>query len=135
MEKYIDDDEENLRYENFLAFLSLIDERNIAEVAAGGTSIHGITKFADLSQDEFEATYLGYVTPNQDNFATTTGPELKAKNGDHFAVIDYSADAAYSNDWIGESTTAVKDQVKLSRSHCICCHTALFIVCATDTAS
>ena len=92
----------------------MIDDRNSAEIAAGGSSIHGVTKFADLSQEDFESNYLGYVAPTETDFQRTDGPQLVAKNGDNFAVADYSEDAEYLNDWIGVSTTAIKDQVQFS---------------------
>ena len=47
---YFSQDEYNLRKENFRAFLKLVDERNAVDTAE-----HGITKFADWSQAEFEA--------------------------------------------------------------------------------
>ena len=39
----------------FLAFLETVDERNEKEAAAGGTAVHGITMFSDMSPDEFKA--------------------------------------------------------------------------------
>ena len=33
--------------------LKIIDERNALELARGGEEVHGITKFADWTQDEF----------------------------------------------------------------------------------
>ena len=41
----------------------MIDERNVAEKKAGGSAIHGITKFSDLSQEEFAGRYLTTVIP------------------------------------------------------------------------
>jgi hypothetical protein len=40
--------------------MKIIDERNEAEVAAGGSGVHGITKFMDMSEEEFNTAYLGY---------------------------------------------------------------------------
>jgi hypothetical protein len=39
--------------------LKVCDERNEAEEVEGGTAVHGITQFADLSAKEFEDGYLG----------------------------------------------------------------------------
>jgi hypothetical protein len=47
--------EETMRLAYFLAFLETVDARNEKEAAAGGTAVHGITMFSDLSPDEFKA--------------------------------------------------------------------------------
>jgi hypothetical protein len=54
--KYASTDEESAKYVNFVDFLDTIDERNAAEVDGGAT--HGITKYADLSTEEFEGMFL-----------------------------------------------------------------------------
>lgn len=36
-----------------------MDERNSAEESAGGTGVHGITMFSDLTTEEFRSNYLG----------------------------------------------------------------------------
>lgn len=56
---YTTDAEKGLRFANFKSFLHLIDERNAVEDGEIG-AVHGITKFADLTQEEFMQTYLGY---------------------------------------------------------------------------
>lgn len=55
--------EEKVSYENFANNLALIDSRNEAEAASGGSGVHGITKFADMPTDEFNAVYLGFNAP------------------------------------------------------------------------
>ena len=52
--QYATMDEEVSRFNTFVANLAVIDSRNVAEAAAGGEAVHGITKFSDLSQQEFE---------------------------------------------------------------------------------
>ncbi len=47
-----------MRFFNFLGNLKLVDERNLMERMANGTAIHGITRFSDLSVQEFEQNYL-----------------------------------------------------------------------------
>lgn len=47
------------RFAAFRDFLSLADARNAQNMALGGEdNVHGITQFADLTQAEFEDTYL-----------------------------------------------------------------------------
>jgi hypothetical protein len=58
--QYASTDELLEAYRNFLSNLELIDSRNEAEVAACGSGRHGITKFADMSEEQFKVTYLGY---------------------------------------------------------------------------
>jgi hypothetical protein len=55
---YATKDEENNRFEIFVKNLSVIEERNTAERAAGGSAVHGVTKFSDLLQEEFEQQFL-----------------------------------------------------------------------------
>ena len=55
--------EEAKRLKIFLENLQIIDERNAKEARAGGSGVHGINKFADVSQDEFKARYLTTVVP------------------------------------------------------------------------
>jgi cysteine peptidase B len=50
------------RFEIFRTFLLIADERNLAN----GGSVHGVTKFSDLTQEEFKSTYLmkpGFYIP------------------------------------------------------------------------
>eukprot|EP00808_Paulinella_micropora_P003571 g82577.t1 len=55
---YKNTDEFSKKFEAFRGFLKLADERNKANRDAGGKDVHGITKFADLTQEEFRARYL-----------------------------------------------------------------------------
>lgn len=47
--------DDNMRLAYFLSFLDKVDERNEKEAIAGGTAVHGITMFADMSDEEFNA--------------------------------------------------------------------------------
>ena len=86
--------EEELRYNNFRNFLYVIDERNSNDSYA----IHGITKFADLSTEEFKNIFLGYkYTNNINNNATI----VYASN--------YEGNDTIVN-WANIYTTPVKDQ-------------------------
>jgi cathepsin F len=88
---YNNTDEESARYYNFRAFLKTVDERNNNDPGA----IHGITKFADLSDEEFRTHFLGYVpTPT---------------NIQRIALPAYTGSETVVN-WANIYTTAVKDQ-------------------------
>ena len=50
--------EELKAYNTFVENMKVVDERNAKEIAAGGSPVHGVTKFADMSQADFEARYL-----------------------------------------------------------------------------
>ena len=95
--------EEKSRLKHFKNFLEIVDERNAEEVAAGGEALHGITKFADLSQSEFEESYLGSVVMIKEKNLIDTG----AKEG---AVNELTKEGKESKDWTGIYTTNVNDQ-------------------------
>eukprot|EP01027_Heterolobosea_sp_BB2_P021016 GEZU01030037.1.p1 GENE.GEZU01030037.1~~GEZU01030037.1.p1 ORF type:complete len:343 (-),score=155.52 GEZU01030037.1:256-1284(-) len=56
--QYDTQEEFNLRFANFKATLARIAQKNAAEIANGNEAIYGITKFADMSPEEFKARYL-----------------------------------------------------------------------------
>lgn len=95
--EYETKDEEKSRFAVFSANLKLIDERNAAEKAAGGHAEHGITRFSDLTEEEFKARYL-LATPRENRVVDVKVPPLDAlKSG-----VDVN--------WTGELTTPVKNQ-------------------------
>ena len=51
------------RYGIFKNSLIEIDKSNINERSTNGSAIYGVTNFADLSKEEFRATYLGTKPP------------------------------------------------------------------------
>ena len=60
---YKDSDAKDSAFEHFKSFLERVDERNEEERVYGrGLAEHGITQFADISQEEFESR-LGYIAP------------------------------------------------------------------------
>jgi hypothetical protein len=85
-------EEATLRYNNFRSFLLTIDERNGNDTHA----LHGVTKFADLSPDEFRTNYLGYKPPMNSNKLII---ELEPYSGNESII-----------NWADIYTTAVKDQ-------------------------
>jgi len=64
-------EEYTTRWTYFQSNLALADARNTGEAIMGGDAIHGITKFADLSQDEFESTYLMSAYESDDEYEGT----------------------------------------------------------------
>ena len=77
-----------------------MDTRNADEAAAGGTAVHGVTKFADLSESEFKTGYLGY----KDSSAASRRLSSKKVKYD-----EYTGTATAVN-WANVYTTPVKDQ-------------------------
>jgi C1A family cysteine protease len=90
--------EDEHRFNVFMTNLKVIDQRNAIELANGGEECHGITQFADITQEEFEATYLG---------ANPRPADVSA--GENTPVGDVSAYPS-SRDWTGIYTTPIKDQ-------------------------
>lgn len=99
---YATAEEETRRYGFFLENLKLADQRNEAEKKAGGSARHGITKFSDLSKEEFAGRFL---TADQ----SKKTPIAQREN----VVSSLPAPSATAGlvDWTGIYTTAVKDQV------------------------
>lgn len=60
---YSGDEDTMTRFKQFKKNLKVIDERNALEKARGGSAVHGVTKFSDLDDDEFQSTYLT-ASPN-----------------------------------------------------------------------
>jgi len=61
--KSYDTNEEAAKFQAFIANLQLADARNEAERKRGGSAVHGITQFSDLTQEEFKNTYLKVKRP------------------------------------------------------------------------
>jgi len=93
---YSSSDEEVKRFNFFLDNLKVADLRNEAESKNGGSAVHGITKFSDLSQDEFASRYLKSEVSKAANVPV--------------AVITRAPTADVLVDWSGVYTTPVKDQ-------------------------
>lgn len=87
-------EEEQHRYEIFIQTLKVIDERN--KVDAG---VHGITQFADMTQQEFEDTYLDRTIANKIRQRNATVVDVPLYQGSSTSV-----------DYTGTQTTAIKNQ-------------------------
>jgi C1A family cysteine protease len=90
-------DEEAARYNIFVDNLRIIDDRNTMEINAGGSAQHGITKFSDWTQAEFEAKML-----NSD-------VSMRSANREYVEVPPYEGVQTLV-DWSGRLTTPVKNQ-------------------------
>jgi C1A family cysteine protease len=95
--KYRDDNENEHRFLNFVQQLRLIDQRNRDERKAGGSAVHDITQFADMSEAEFASRYL------------QARPSMKTSSAPVAEVPPYTG-SSDSVDWTGEYTTPVKNQ-------------------------
>jgi len=90
-------EEETMRFGFFIENMKIVDDRNSKELLAGGSAVHGITKFSDLSQMEFEKRYLSADKAMKKVGEVVT--ELPPYSGPDALV-----------DWSGKLTTPVKDQ-------------------------
>ena len=73
------------------------------EKEAGGSARHGVTRFADLTQEEFEAMYLDSRTSK--NIRQRNATVIATPRGQTSGAVDYT----------GSQTTAVKDQGSCGR--------------------
>jgi C1A family cysteine protease len=99
--KYETMEEETRRFYLFVENLKVADARNSAELKAGGSAVHGVTRFSDLSQVEFETNFL------------TSDPTTRSEtDADRTVLTEVPAPvgAGTSKDWTGKYTTSVKDQ-------------------------
>ena len=93
-------EEEEDRFNAFVSNLKLADMRNADETKGAE---HGVTKFMDLTPQEFKARYLGYSKANL--------PE-----GKHVVESHPPLTSGAIKDWTGNYTTPVKNQ-----GHCGSC--------------
>jgi len=58
--QYSSAEEESLRFENFKLAIDRVQSRN----AKSGSATFGLTKYSDMTPEEFKSTLLGYVRPD-----------------------------------------------------------------------
>jgi len=92
-------DEEMKRFNIFIDTLRTIDSRNADEESRNGGAVHGITRYADLTQSEFESMFLDHTVANKFASMNVTAAQVTPYVG-----------AATAKDHTGSQTTAVKDQ-------------------------
>jgi len=100
---YASEEEEGGKFQVFVANLQLADSRNEAERLNGGTAVHGVTKFFDITPEEFTASYLRTTHPD-------SSAEKKAAKTIHQQAVTPQANTVV--DWTGTYTTAVKNQCR-----------------------
>jgi len=98
--EYATMDEENNRFRIFVDNMRSADARNNAERGSKGNAVHGITKFSDLSQAEFESRYLTADPSEKSTEGRTMDTTARTVNA-AAGLVDWSAQGA---------TTPVKDQ-------------------------
>jgi len=86
------------RLQIFTNNLERVNKLNAEQVLLGGEPVHGVTKFLDLTPEEFKAMYLTYVPRNDSE--TEHRPLLKL-DGPLASTVDWRTKGA---------VTAVKDQ-------------------------
>ena len=97
----------DLEYRRFYLFhgnMKNIDNRNEAEISAGNSPVHGVTKYLDLTDAEYKATLLKAIPP-------TSRRRLTPENS--ITSLDFKLQNTLV-DWTGVYTTPVKDQVKVA---------------------
>jgi len=82
------------RLKIFAENFELVNQLNSEHLLLGGEAVHGITKFMDLTTEEFSAMYLTYT------------PRERTDAGFEFNITE----TATSVDWRTTATTPVKDQ-------------------------
>jgi len=98
--RYSTMDEEVKRFDLFVNNLKNVDARNALELIQGGSSVHGVTKFSDWSEEEF----MSYLTLDVSQVNAMGG-----NNATDADIKPYTGPAGLV-DWTGKYTTAVKDQ-------------------------
>ena len=97
---YATDKEAKSRFKNFLEFLRNVDSRNEKEQDVGGSAVHGVTIFSDMSDSEMSGIFMGYVP--------VSTPEVLALSKK--PMLSKYAGKSNSVDWSGIYTTAIKQQ-------------------------
>jgi len=107
---YTSIEEEEHRYKIFKSNLDLAEQRNQLEKKNGGNAIHGVTKFSDMTTEEFKKTILRY--PGED-IHTSGSDEQKSQPRDASMDVESIATPDYYSDWTKGSNvyvTPIKNQ-------------------------
>jgi C1A family cysteine protease len=91
-DKSYSDDEFPKRLAIFSDNLERVNKLNAEHILLGGEAVHGVTKFLDLTPEEFKAIYLTYVPQNE----TVHAPQLEL-DGPLAAVVDWRTKGAVTN--------------------------------------
>jgi C1A family cysteine protease len=94
---YASEEEFAKRLQIFAKNVEMVNRQNEEHILIGGEPVFGITKFMDLTTEEFSAMYLTYIAPDESNRTRVTPT--------------FDGPLATSIDWVAKgATTAVKDQ-------------------------
>ena len=108
--QYKDDGTKEERFNAFRDQLQRVHERNEKERTAGGTAVHGITKFADFTDDEFSQTFLR----SSPDYRSKDGKKSR-KLGDKSSSKKASSDASSSDSKSAKSSSSTSSS-KASKS-------------------
>ncbi len=101
--------EEESIFRVFESNLKVIDERNAREVAAGGEECHGLTKFMDVTQEEFNKMNA-LKLPAERATRTVASDKVSIDERRRLSKINADEVAIMHRNWIGKLTTPVKNQ-------------------------
>ena len=122
---YASAEQEDTAYDNFKEFLQLVDDRNTEETSKGGSkgAVHGVTKFADLSETEFKRAYLtfkkntdvklksfGTLAPEESSVDSSESQSDRRSLRRGSRKLGKDKKATEAVDWSGVYTTPVNDQ-------------------------
>jgi C1A family cysteine protease len=99
--KYTSTHEEDRRLDQFKKNMALIDARNVREIRFGGTAVHGVTKFSDLSREEIKKRYTNYKKNSDKSLSRFKKVDKKTY---HFKKDTTEVD------WSGTLANEVRDQ-------------------------
>lgn len=110
VKEYKDSKEESFRMQQFDSFLERVDIINSANVAAGGLgTVHGVTKFADYTMDEFSKMFMGNIPADE----ATKKSRMESQKA---MTVHPMSGSKTSVDWTGVYTTSVNDQDRCASS-------------------
>lgn len=90
--------EDAKKFAVFVENMKTADDRNAEEKLGGGSAVHGVTKFSDMSQEEFASRYLKSIKPDEPSKAKVV------------YTTELSPESSVTQDWTGTYTTSVKNQ-------------------------
>jgi C1A family cysteine protease len=94
---YASEEEFAKRLQVFAKNLVMVNKQNAEHILIGGDAVFGVTKFMDLTPEEFSAMYLTYIAPDESNRTRV--------------VPTFDGPLATTVDWVAKgATTRVKDQ-------------------------